>query len=260
MKISEAKLRQLISEEVKRIIEAASSLKPEDKFSSKISSLNLDPEFVEIVITVKKLEDKIKKSLDIDSSTLGLLLVAAISVSGRESSYGKGRRYQWTSWAETLASEYGIKDMSIGPTQIKYGENFGPKSDLSKYGKDVDIQSPTSLSEYPKAIMATIGILSKLYKKALSLGYTKESGKASKDFKSTGNAALDLALIGYNMGDSKVTNYCGNDQIKKPCPLNSDNIVKNYIPNFVDGSLSSLGYVSEVSSDMLKFIRITSLF
>lgn len=253
-------IRETLVSQSRLLNETQQVANPLDVFKTKVAPMNIKPELKESAIVVKSLEAKIKASLGIDGPTLGMLMTAAFAISGRESSYGQGRRFQWTSWAETLASEYGLSDTSVGYTQVKYGENFGPGAELAGYGKQVGISGATSLSEYPKSIMATIGMLAKLYQKATSIGYTAEPGVASKAYKSTGNAALDIALIGYNMGSSKITNYCGAATLKKPCPPGSADIVKNYIPNLVDGSLSSLGYVGEVSTEMSKFAALKPLF
>lgn len=297
MLISERRLRNLIKEALNEAASEAGadldldaddpvpiptqtpSQTPANQLRSTVKSFGFQSEIAESAIAVKLLQEKIQSSLKIDSKTLCLLLKAALAISGRESSYGKGLRYTYTSWAETLLSQLHNSpgtpgtpasmipklipsaDMSIGPTQVKYGTNFGPGSELAAYGSQVGITDAASLSEYPKAIMATIGMLSKLYLKAKSLGYsTDKPGIASKSYSSTNNAALDLALIGYNMGDAKVTNYCGTETVKKPCAAGAKDVAVNYIPNFTDGGLSSLGYIGEVSSEMTKFSKVDTLF
>jgi len=257
---SEILLRSLIREEINsRLFREAAQTQQE--IQAQVATLNLQPEISSSVAAVKSLQGKIQSATGIDGPTLGLLLAAAIAVSGRESTYGQGTRYQWTNWAESLMSQYGVKDASIGPTQVKYGQNFGPGTALAGYGQQVGITGPESLGEYPKAIMATIGMLSKLYLKAKSLGYsTDKPGIASKSYASTNNAALDLALIGYNMGDAKVTNYCGTEAVKKPCADGAKDVAVNYIPNFTDGGLSSLGYISEVSKGISRFSAVIKLF
>jgi hypothetical protein len=102
--------------------------------------------------------------------------------------------------------------------------------------------------------------VAKLYQKAVELGYTNEPGISSKAYKSTGSAALDLAIIGYNMGPTKITNYCGTQDIKKPCAPGSPDIVKNYMPNLAGSGITSFGYIGEVSTDMTKFSKIDTLF
>lgn len=268
MLITERQLRKMIN---RVLLEGVA----ESGVRSSIESFGFQSEIAESAIAVKLLQEKIQSSLKIDSKTLCLLLKAALAISGRESSYGKGLRYTYTSWAETLISQLHNSSMtpasiipklipsadtSIGPTQVKYGTNFGRGSELAAYGSQVGITDAASLSEYPKAIMATIGILAKLYQKAVELGYTSEPGVSSKTYKSTGNAALDLAIIGYNMGPTKITNYCGAQDIKKPCAPGSPDIVKNYIPNFAGSGITSFGYIGEVSSEMTKFSKVDTLF
>jgi len=268
MLITERQLRKMINHV---LLEAIT----EDSIRASIKSFGFQPEIAESAIAVKLLQEKIQSSLKIDAKTLCLLLKAAIAISGRESSYGKGLRYTYTSWAETLISQLHnssmtpasiipklipAADTSIGPTQVKYGTNFGPGTELAAYGSQVGITDAASLSEYPKAIMATIGMLAKLYQKAVELGYTNEPGISSKAYKSTGSAALDLAIIGYNMGPTKITNYCGTQDIKKPCAPGSPDIVKNYMPNLAGSGITSFGYIGEVSTDMTKFSKIDTLF
>ena len=126
------------------------------------------------------------------------------------------------------------------------------------------------------------------YATALKNGYTTEP--SSNFAQGTGNAALDIAIAGYNLGVSKITKYCktNDPNIKKPCNLAgktiteqsmfsggqggnvnketpkgktitvTNQVVPNYLPNFktkrLDGvSISSHGYVQEVASRYKKY-------
>ena len=187
------------------------------------------------LVGVKTVKKKIMSSLKIDEPTLALLTNAAIGVSGRESTFEKGKTYRLTNWAETIASYIltdprierlassaaeeigGTKipftnkripkdiDPSIGATQIKYQAHFGEEGQLHQYAKDLGITSPLQLAEYSKSIIAAIGVLSLLYKRAINAGYsTHQPGTSRKQFTSTGNAALDLSLVGYQKGPSVI--------------------------------------------------------
>ena len=84
-------------------------------------------------------------------------------------------------------------------------------------------------------------------------------------FVSTGNAALDMSFIGYNTKPENVTNYCGAGSIKKRCEeAEQEPVAQNYIPLFKQttrsGTLTSLGYVSEVAQNMKKYKEIHRLF
>ncbi len=235
------------------------------------------PRNIKVAIFVVSLaKKKIMSSLDISDAALKLLTSAAIGISGRESSFEKGTIYRYTDWAETLVSQIGdlvgstgdVLNPSIGATQLKYHWHFKDSAPLAAYADALGIKGPGDLGDYPKAIIATIGVLSLLYKKAVSAGYsTGNPGVSRKQFTSTGNAALDLALVGYSAAPSWITSYCGTDEIKKKCSsAPGEPVVKNYIPALETPStkrpglvLSTLSYVSEVAGTMKKYGPIAGL-
>lgn len=211
-----------------------------------------------------KLKPFLMKSLGIDAQTLSLLTNAAISITGRESDYGYGKRYLATDWLERAASYLGAADPSIGPAQMRYGMHFGDKdAQFKDFGAQVGINSPLDMSDYTKSVLGCIALLSSLYKKALKEGYNpSKPGVASVDIVSTGNGALDIAIVAYNAGSSVITSYCGRGEVKVKCseieyiPSSIRTLsVENYIPNYktkiTSGRiLSSTGYLSEVASRM----------
>ena len=97
----------------------------------------------------------------------------AIAISGRESSYGEGNRYEKTDWAEGLMSSiaynlgietYGIRQYSIGPTQIKYGTADSEIPDNVK--EKIGLTGPGDLRDDLKALLATVAVLASNYNKA----------------------------------------------------------------------------------------------
>jgi murein DD-endopeptidase MepM/ murein hydrolase activator NlpD len=236
------------------------------------------------VVSIAK--EKIMSSLDIDEATLKLLASAAVGVSGRESSFEKGKMYRYSDWAEILVSQVADflgsgPDLSVGGTQIRYQSHFKdtPGHPLASYADAVGIKGPGDLGDFPKAIMGTIGILSFLYKKAVGVGHsTSNPGVSRNEFTSTGNAALDLALVGYNNSPQWVTSYCGSGELKKKCSdAPGEPVVRNYIPALETPGrkqmispltirtrstgqvLLSLGYISEVARGMKKYGAIAGL-
>lgn len=259
-----------------------------DIAASKINDTNLPDNIKNAVLAVALSQESIMKSLGIDKQTLRLLTNAAVGVTGRESGFAKGKRYNVLKWAENMASVasnnpiagslatqsgligwalLSLGDTSIGPAQMRYGAHFGDKdAELADYAQETGIRGPMSVTNYSKSIIAAIGILSLLYKKAIRLGYSTDSPGVSREkFVSSGNAALDMSLIGYNTKPENVTNYCGTGSIKKRCEeAEQEPVAQNYIPSFKQttrsGTLTSLGYVSEVAQNMKTYKEIYRLF
>ena len=259
-----------------------------DIAASKINDTNLPDNIKNAVLAVALSQESIMKSLGIDKQTLRLLTNAAVGVTGRESGFAKGKRYNVLKWAENMASVasnnpiagslaaqsgligwalLSLGDTSIGPAQMRFGAHFGDKdAELADYAQETGIRGPMSVTNYSKSIIAAIGILSLLYKKAIDLGYSTDSPGVSREkFVSTGNAALDMSFIGYNTKPENVTNYCGAGSIKKRCEeAEQEPVAQNYIPLFKQttrsGTLTSLGYVSEVAQNMKKYKEIHRLF
>jgi hypothetical protein len=135
-----------------------------------------------------------------------LLLKAALGIIGRESDFGESNRFKFTSPLKTLWAAFGGQT-SVGYAQIK------PET-AEKYGIGL-----VDLNMALGSLDAAYKILSDNYNKALKIGYTTEAPQNLKE--GTGNAALDLAIAGYNMGASKIVKYCktSDPNIKKPCSL-----------------------------------------
>ena len=218
--------------------------------------LNEDTKKLEstLIDFLQKNSSFLKQELNISKKMLIVLGHTAIAISGRESSYGEGNRYEKTDWAEGLMSSiaynlgietYGIRQYSIGPTQMKYGTADSEIPDNVK--EKIGLTGPGDLRDDLKALLATVAVLASNYNKAKLKGYStntaddisasKNHEKANKLFVSTGNAALDMAVTGYNTGSGKIKNYGKG---------------KNYIPCYGpycsgNSGVATYGYVATIS-------------
>jgi hypothetical protein len=179
------------------------------------------------------------------------ILKVALGIIGRESDFGESNRFKFTSQLKSLWAGLGGQT-SVGFAQIK------PET-AKKYGLSVD-----DLEMALGSLIAAYKVLLDNYNLALKVGYTTNPSSNFKE--GTGNSALDIAIAGYNLGESKIVKYCktNNPEIKKPCSMAGKTIknenltvtnqyVPNYLPNFKtdrwDGvKISSQGYVKEVAS------------
>ena len=221
------------------------------------------------------IKDLIKKNYN------KLFLKACLGIIGRESDFGESNRYKFRNPLKTLYNALG-GNASIGLAQVK------PET-AKQYGLDSD-----DLSMASGSLDITYRLLQDNYNKALKVGYTTEPSVNLKN--GTGNAALDMAISGHNLGGEKITKYCktSNPKINKPCSLAGKTIkerdgsielamnrknqqqlrdsgtsitvtnqyVQNYIPNFKterwDGvEITSHGYISEVAKRIKDYTCIT---
>jgi hypothetical protein len=160
------------------------------------------PSLLPCVPTAFKLsiKDLIKKNYN------KLFLKACLGIIGRESDFGESNRYKFRNPLKTLYNALG-GNASIGLAQVK------PET-AKQYGLDSD-----DLSMASGSLDITYRLLQDNYKKALKVGYTTEPSVNLKN--GTGNAALDMAISGHNLGGEKITKYCktSNPKINKPCSL-----------------------------------------
>ena len=223
-------------------------------------------------LTSKDNSDFFSKNLGISKKIIPVLAHVAIAITGRESSFGDGKKYLATNWGETAASELshvtgvdftlrdlgnlvgvedlpdvGVTNYSVGAGQIKYPsavETLSP--DVMK---KIGINSPSDLSDDFKAIITIFAMLAKSYNKAKSLGYSTRSPgsikgatahqNAKKIFISTGNAALDISIVAHNSGEGKIKKYPqGRNYI--PC-------YGSYCTNGSSGT-ATYGYVKDISN------------
>lgn len=188
-----------------------------------------------------------------------LFLKTALGIIGRESDFGSSDRFTYLNPLKTLWAFVG------GQTSVGYGQ-IKPET-AKEFG--------LNLSDLNTAIGALKGvyyIVVKNYKKARTVGY---NASPSSNFKEgTGNSALDITIVGFNVGGTKIAKYCEttNPEIKRDCKLVGttqklddgtklkvlNKPVQNYIPNFKterwDGvNISSHGYVKEVANNIKKY-------
>ena len=203
-----------------------------------------------------------------------LLLKTALAIVGRESSFGASNRYKYLNPLKTLWAKIG------GDTSVGYGQIKPDKA--KEYGMSIN-----ELNSALGALTAVYKIISDNYIKAKKMGYT--TTKSPGTVKGTGNAALDISILAFNAGGSKILRYCAtnNPEIKRPCsdagklveqvigapnygmigvkdPVGrtkyrvSNTYVQNYIPNFKtirwdNVQISSHGYIEEVASRIKKY-------
>ena len=255
----------------------AREIKHSIRVYNKVKKLNLPEQIEEAVVAILRIKEFFAQSIGVSSRQLGMLVNAAIGITGRESDFGQGAYYGATEsienlvsqWEDMLKSIIPTLDPSIGPAQMRFGKQFGEEgADLKQFGRMFDITNPRDLGDYTKALMAACALLANLYGEAQDKSYdTSKPGVARKPFTSTGNAALDISILAYNGGAKYIRYYCGEPgkvHDHKGCSPSSDNFSPNYIPALATkkarGTLSSLGYVSEVAKNMQKFKKVESLF
>lgn len=163
-------------------------------------------------------------NLKIDKKMIPVLAHVAIGITGRESSYGESDYYKSTDWAETAVSslsnatgiEWGpVRQYSVGVGQVKFSSANKTLSDEVK--KKIGIEGPGDLSNDFKSIIVVFAMICEAYNKAKNLGYNTSSPgsivgatcheNAKKIFESTGNAALDIAIVAHNAGIGKIKSY-----------------------------------------------------
>lgn len=183
-----------------------------------------------------------------------LFIKTSLGIIGRESDYGKSSRYKALSELKSFLASTGI-DTSVGLGQIK-------PSTAEELGLSVE-----DLNTSSGAMIGVYSILKKNYNLAISQGYSNGPSINLPD--GTGNSALDISILAFNMGEKYITQFCetSNPNIKGFCTdektkggdtIYKNKPVKNYIPNYKserwDGvSISSHGYVKEVAKRIKTF-------
>lgn len=196
----------------------------------------------------KPIADMVNKGYD------KLLIKTSLGIIGRESDYGESDRYKLLSQLKNFLANTGI-DTSVGLGQIK-------PSTAKELGLSVE-----DLNTSSGAMVGVYNIIQKNYKLSLSKGYDTSPSVNLPD--GTGNSALDISILAFNMGQKYITQFCetSNPKIKGICKetktVGGDTIyknkpIKNYIPNYKterwDGvSISSHGYVKEVAKRIKTF-------
>jgi hypothetical protein len=140
---------------------------------------------------------------------------------------------------------------------------LGPSMGPAQMTQDTAALVGMTVDEIKKeqgALRAAALLLKKLYLKAKSIGYTSSPSNVKGG---TGDAAMDYAIMAYNVGISAIKPYCESVEperkkknLKTACEKIKDKNqrveVKNYIPNFnttrFDGvDTWSHGYIKEVA-------------
>lgn len=211
----------------------------------------------------------IRKLKDSNASTL--LLKATLGIIGRESDFGGGESvmskkywsYKVKSSVKNLKSVFDNSPALMVATGGYLGDatSLGPAQITPQTAKQYGID-PNDLNTVSTAVNGAYNILLSNYNLAIKNGYS--TNKPSSNFTNgTGNAALDLAIAGHNLGEGKMTRYCetSNPKIKKFCSLAGkveDGVtvynkpVLNYLPNY-GTKLTTHNYVKEVAERMKKF-------
>ena len=145
-------------------------------------------------------------------------LKVSLGVIGRESDFGSSNRYHTTALLRNLLAYVGFQ-ASVGPGQIK------PKT-----AEKVGGLSIAELNTAYGAVKGVYQVIKNNYDIALKNGYSND--KPSSNFnEGTGSAALDIAIISFNLGEDKITKYCktSDPNIKKPCGLAGQTVVVEQI-------------------------------
>ena len=168
--------------------------------------------------------------------------------------------------------------------KVKGKENWVPSMGIAQMTPDVAKKYGVNLTELMTktgSLVAAASYLKDIYSQLDHFDTNKPSMIATKggivaNPNSTRNARLDATIISYNLGASKLrSRYCvtndpnllGPCNLKqyKPYPASNPNMVltvdqsrwvKNYLPNFKTGKITSHGYLKEVSETMRRFTCI----
>jgi hypothetical protein len=245
---------------------------PEKSKFSCLPTPKLDP----FIFYILKNKVNLAKKLGISEQLLMLLTKAAVGVMKRETDYGLSYKSVGESlldWFDDTFLFQAIKTsgkglQSLGPAQFTKGtwKNLDMEK---KFGMPIQ-----SLKTFTGAGLGTIVSLLGNYNRAKNAGYTTNSKavnpflqKKGVNFKSTGNAALDIAIGSHNMNLINKWCYTSNPNLAGPCknptyqPYKKDSpefkkygILKvyqnkpivNYFPNKGHKGLTSFGYLEEV--------------
>jgi hypothetical protein len=214
----------------------------------------------------------------------------ALGILGRESDYGK----IYGAYAKKAAPEYIMNKLSEvvpgfksllqwGAKTVYDKENWVPSMGIAQMTPDVAKKYGINLEELMTlsgSLYAASRYLRDLYKITLKHYDTNQqskiiyNGKLMLNPSSSGNAALDAAIMSYNLGPGRFKkSYCTTNSteymapcespngIVKPFPedrpdfilkVNKNQPVKNYIPTIKtetsSGYISSTGYLKEVTT------------
>jgi hypothetical protein len=260
--------------------------------------------FVSYAITNK---DRLMKLLRIDENTFKLLLKAALGIIGRETKFGETKEISDQA-SEFLRSklqlgdfiDWGISTFTNQSQSLGLGQ-FTPGT-WKQYKLDKIIGDFNDSFDITKQGLAVLYTLALRYKKALALGLKKEPSVnpvlkqyLGKDIKGTGNNALDLAILGHNMGEKIITKWCKTEHplyaapiykkehtpykkeedfnpeesavlkvVKDPklnkfpgtLKVKQNEVIPNFLPNLKGPKHTGIGYVEEVAKYIKDFTCI----
>lgn len=202
------------------------------------------------------------------------LLKAAIGVIGRETDYGTSLRYFAKTFGRFIADI--MKSDPIHPYISQQGkklrDKLGSSEGIAQMKPDTAKRFGVDAKTVEGALVGAYRYLKNSYKIAKSVGYDSTS-PSSNYGKGTGDAALDISIVGYNQGEGAIKKYCETSDPKKKndCKNAGKTVklkfgpevkvynkpVKNYLPYYKSsnkhhytGLLTSWGYVKEVSEKM----------
>ena len=208
----------------------------------------------------------------------------AIGILKRESDFGHSKRYMGQAPFEYVINK--LSDLIPGfGSMIKWGAkkifgkpNWVPSMGIAQMTPDIAKKYGISLERlmnYSGSLMGASKYLTDLYSQAKQRYSTNsptniiQDGKVVVNPNSTGNAALDIAIMSYNMGYGKFDKkYCKTNSPKFMAPCDSPNgkylpfekkypkfvltvdktkVIKDYAPKLSFGKLTNLGYLKEVN-------------
>jgi len=220
----------------------------------------------------------------------------AMGILGRESDFGKvmGKfgikavpEYVMNKMSEVIP---GFKEvLQWGAKKVFNKDNWAPSMGVAQMTPDIAKKYNVNLEQLMSlsgSLLATSKYIIDLYKTTKSFYDTNQPSKIINNKQlidnpsSTGNAALDVAIMSYNLGPSKFKKqYCKTNSLEylAPCespngiyqPFPKDNpnlklkvdknqVIKNYVPTFKTKTgdnqyISNTGYLKEVVGYVNKF-------
>lgn len=206
-----------------------------------------------------------------DSGASTLLLKAVLGIIGRESDFGGGdfsiMSKKW--WSYNVKNSVKKVKSVFDNNPTLYNITFGYIGDQTSLGPGQITKATADqykitgdLNVISTAVNGIYKILLSNYNLAIKNGYS--TNKPSSNFtRGTGNAALDLAIAGHNLGEGKITKYCetSNPKVKNLCSLAGKVVngfkvynkpVANYLPNY-GTKLTTHNYVAEVANRIKGF-------
>lgn len=276
----------------------------------------IPPKVLPFVTHVNENSEKIQKDLGLDHTTLVLLTKATVGIMGRETKFGN-----YTEVSDK-ASEIARDELKLGPlidwsldtynwvTGKNVTQSLGIGQLTSEFWSKYNLDK--KIGPYNKSFDAKnqgLGVLYGLaarYKSALQKGLKKQPSSNPvlqkygliSGIQGTGNNALDLSILGHNMGEKVITLWCKTshplyaapkvggpkyepftneksfnpksklltkveDSNLKKFPgeleVKSDEIVPNFFPNLKGPGHTSIGYVEDVAKYMKQFSCLDSL-